>query len=221
MSFHILSSGVRFQSIAVPYRYDVGRLRCVMDDVLSDGDIAANLRKARELAGLSQDHVASGMRERGHAYHRTTVYKIESSVRKVPAVELPALADVLDTTIDELLAVPRAHDRVFVLHMADVEEEELEEEVARSIRAWMRALTDLNELADSWLDDPSEDVQAMIRTVRSYPEWPEDFLMGVLKDFRESPDDDEEFESDELEEAADVTEPGARKLTPVRDVPRG
>lgn len=69
---------------------------------------AANLKAAREHAGLSQEAVAQGMREMGYRFHQQTIGKIEAGDRDVGFHEAVALASVIGTTI-HMLARPPGH----------------------------------------------------------------------------------------------------------------
>jgi transcriptional regulator with XRE-family HTH domain len=70
--------------------------------------LAANLKVARETAGLSQEAVAQGMRETGYRFHQQTIGKIEAGDRIVSAEEASALASVIGTSIYMLLR-PAGH----------------------------------------------------------------------------------------------------------------
>jgi transcriptional regulator with XRE-family HTH domain len=57
---------------------------------------AANLKYARERAGLTQDQLAAKMAELGFAFSQATIWKIEQGRRPVRIAEFQALSDVLD-----------------------------------------------------------------------------------------------------------------------------
>jgi transcriptional regulator with XRE-family HTH domain len=61
--------------------------------------IAARLREARKMAGVSQGHVAKLL-----DMHRPTISEIEAGNRRVSAEELSKLADIYDVTVSWLLA---------------------------------------------------------------------------------------------------------------------
>lgn len=61
--------------------------------------VAARLREARKLAGLSQGQVAKLLR-----LHRPTITEIEAGNRRVSAEELSQLAEIYDVTVSWLLA---------------------------------------------------------------------------------------------------------------------
>lgn len=68
----------------------------------TDQRFAANFRHAREKAKLSQDDVAEQMRERGYAWHQTTVYRVESASQRVRLGEAEALAAIVGTDASAL-----------------------------------------------------------------------------------------------------------------------
>lgn len=61
--------------------------------------VAARLREARKLAGISQGHVAKLL-----GVHRPTISEIEAGNRRVSAEELSQLASIYDVTASWLLA---------------------------------------------------------------------------------------------------------------------
>lgn len=63
------------------------------------GLIAARLREARKMAGLSQGQVAKML-----GLHRPTVSEIEAGNRRVSAEELSQFAEIYDVTVAWLLA---------------------------------------------------------------------------------------------------------------------
>jgi transcriptional regulator with XRE-family HTH domain len=70
--------------------------------------LAANLKAAREAAGLSQEAVAQGMRDAGYRFYQQTIGKIEAGDRTVSAEELFALASVIGSSV-YMLARPAGH----------------------------------------------------------------------------------------------------------------
>jgi transcriptional regulator with XRE-family HTH domain len=69
---------------------------------------SANLRIARERAGMSQAALATLMREMGHdAFRQNTIYRIETGQRAVIIDEAYALARITRTSLDRL-AQPEA-----------------------------------------------------------------------------------------------------------------
>ena len=74
---------------------------------MTDERFAANLKAARERAGLSQRQLAERMAEAGHPMPQQTINRIESGTRKVRGVgEARSLAQALGTTVD-ILSLPR------------------------------------------------------------------------------------------------------------------
>jgi transcriptional regulator with XRE-family HTH domain len=69
----------------------------------ADEAFGAALRGAREASGLSQIQVAESMRERGFDFLQQTIYKIESSRRKVSVGEALALCEVVGVPLDTLV----------------------------------------------------------------------------------------------------------------------
>ena len=63
---------------------------------------AANLKCAREQAGLTQDQLAAKMAERGFAFSQATIWKIEQGRRPVRIAEFHALSEVLDEPLYSL-----------------------------------------------------------------------------------------------------------------------
>ncbi|MEJ7669603.1 MAG: helix-turn-helix transcriptional regulator [Casimicrobiaceae bacterium] len=61
--------------------------------------VAARLREARKMAGLSQGQVAKLL-----ALHRPTISEIEAGNRRISADELPRFAEAYDVTVSWLLA---------------------------------------------------------------------------------------------------------------------
>jgi len=61
--------------------------------------VAARLREARKLAGISQGQVAKLL-----GVHRPSITEIEAGNRRVSAEELSKLADIYDVTVSWLLA---------------------------------------------------------------------------------------------------------------------
>lgn len=61
--------------------------------------VAARLREARKMAGLSQGQVAKLL-----ALHRPTISEIEAGNRRISADELPRFAEIYDVTVSWLLA---------------------------------------------------------------------------------------------------------------------
>lgn len=79
-----------------------------MPDQLSPPDIlerqfAANIAALRRDRGLSQQELADAMTSRGHAFHQTTVNKVEDGKRKVSLVEAIDLASIFDVSIELLI----------------------------------------------------------------------------------------------------------------------
>lgn len=85
--------------------------------------IARRLAERRQAIGINQTELAARMTERGSAWSRTTVQKLESGKRgAVSAQELLALALVLDVPPVMLIADPRQPGTVPVADGLDVDQ---------------------------------------------------------------------------------------------------
>ena len=62
--------------------------------------LAWNLKVLRERAGMSQAALAEAMTGRGHPWHQSTVYRVESGRQTVKFEEVAALAEILHTSMD-------------------------------------------------------------------------------------------------------------------------
>lgn len=89
-----------------------------MDEVgQTDQRFAANLRLARERAGMSQDDLAQRMSDQGYKFHQNTITRIESGRRKVSLEEANQLAQAVGTTVDALSRpTGLARDAWMILH---------------------------------------------------------------------------------------------------------
>ena len=66
---------------------------------------AREVRRLRELRGLSQTDLAARLRERyGLKFHQATIDRVEKGVRPCRLDEVYALAEVLGSTVDDMLA---------------------------------------------------------------------------------------------------------------------
>jgi transcriptional regulator with XRE-family HTH domain len=93
--------------------------------------IATNLTTQRKRARLSQEAVASALREMGHdTWSRSTLSQIEQGGRRVTAVELLHLAVALRTTAPDLLDPTRVTEGL-VRVAGDMLP-------AQTVRAWLR-----------------------------------------------------------------------------------
>ena len=75
---------------------------------------AREVRRLRELRGLSQTDLAAQLRER-HAlkFHQATIDRVEKGVRPCRLDEVYALAEVLGSTVDDMLADWSSADSAF------------------------------------------------------------------------------------------------------------
>jgi transcriptional regulator with XRE-family HTH domain len=69
---------------------------------LTEHRFAANLRAAREAAGMSQGRLADEMVARGWPWHQQTVTRVETGRRMVRLGEAKAAAEILQTSLDRL-----------------------------------------------------------------------------------------------------------------------
>jgi transcriptional regulator with XRE-family HTH domain len=69
---------------------------------MADELFAAGVREQRERLKMSQGELARRMDARGFPYYQQTVRRIEDGRRKVSVGEAKALAQILDTTMDQL-----------------------------------------------------------------------------------------------------------------------
>ena len=73
----------------------------------ADGWLAANIKAARELAGLTQDQVAQQMQDAGHRrFYQQTMTRVEAAEQIVSGAEMQSLARITGTTMEELLRPP-------------------------------------------------------------------------------------------------------------------
>lgn len=76
-----------------------------------------NVRKLRERAGLSQPGLADAMRERGHPWHQSTVYRVESGKQPVGYWAARDLAEILRTSTDSFAWKPAEANAADHLYM--------------------------------------------------------------------------------------------------------
>ena len=75
---------------------------------------AREVRRLRELRGLSQTDLAAQLRERhGLKFHQATIDRLEKGVRPCRLDEVYALAEVLGSTVDDMLADWSSADSAF------------------------------------------------------------------------------------------------------------
>ncbi len=82
---------------------------------LTEQRFAANLRVMREAAGLSQVALAQEMESLGWPWHQQTVTRIESGRRLVRLGEAKSVADILETSLDQLTEPTVAMQRTELL----------------------------------------------------------------------------------------------------------
>ena len=69
---------------------------------LTEERFAANLRAVREASGMSQGRIADEMAARGWPWRQQTVTRVENGRRMVRLGEAKAVAEILETSLDEL-----------------------------------------------------------------------------------------------------------------------
>ena len=68
-----------------------------------DVTFVTNMKAYREAQGIGRGRFAQLMSERGHSWHESTVPKVEAGTRSVKIGEALAVAQILKTTVTELL----------------------------------------------------------------------------------------------------------------------
>ena len=145
-----------------------------MDTVKDFGELGARIRQVRLGTGLDQTGLAQRCR-----LERTALSRIESGERKVSALELARIAEVLQVTLSDLVLLPLADVRAA---RPPVDEDSRPEE-RESFRAGLdldRAWRDLCQLRDDGLLEPvdlgmggegigsPEQARALAREVRGF-----------------------------------------------------
>lgn len=145
-----------------------------MDAVKDFGELGARIRQVRLGTGLNQTGLAQCCR-----LERTALSRIESGERKVSALELARIAEVLQVTLSDLVLLPLADVRAA---QPPVDEDSRPEE-RESFRAGLdldRAWRDLCQLRDDGLLEPvdlgvggegigsPEQARALAREIRGF-----------------------------------------------------
>lgn len=99
-------------------------------------NFAVNLKQAREALGMSQEAVAEKMQERGHSFHQATVYKIENGARRVQLVEALDLAEILESSIRDLVRAPDEQRLIYEIRSRSQELFEIQREILRAVHAY-------------------------------------------------------------------------------------
>ena len=89
------------------------------DEAPAGGDalFGHNVRRLRERRELSQTALADAMREHGHPWHQSTVYRIESGRQPVSYWEAVDLAEILETSMDSFAWKPAEENAADHLYM--------------------------------------------------------------------------------------------------------
>ncbi|WP_420368594.1 helix-turn-helix domain-containing protein [Curtobacterium sp. L1-20] len=122
-----------------------------------EGAFARGVRLHREQRGESQQWLADQMRDAGHEWHQSTVYKVETGKRKVMVEEAASIADIFGVPIAQLLA---SSDRVVAMNRVLTSAHSLADTIyeldvmalkAHRLRAALAvACADYDDLEDSW-----------------------------------------------------------------------
>jgi transcriptional regulator with XRE-family HTH domain len=106
---------------------------------LADEMFAVNIRQTRERLKLSQGEIARRMADRGFPFYQQTIRRIEEGRRKVSVGEAKAIAEILDTTVDQLTAsVPEA-DAALAVTVASMSVRASARKVSRAVAALLGA----------------------------------------------------------------------------------
>jgi transcriptional regulator with XRE-family HTH domain len=81
--------------------------------------VSAEIRRERLAQGISQDELAARLQRYGWDVGRTTITKIELGERCVTDFELVALADVLQITVEAMIAAAERKNVVRMLNDLD------------------------------------------------------------------------------------------------------
>ncbi|EFV14742.1 helix-turn-helix transcriptional regulator [Segniliparus rugosus] len=73
-----------------------------------DQNFARQVQQLREEQGLTQGALARKLRERGLAFHQTTVQRLESGERPAKLGEAFVIAEVLGSTVEAMISTPKA-----------------------------------------------------------------------------------------------------------------
>jgi transcriptional regulator with XRE-family HTH domain len=129
---------------------------------LTDDMFAVNIHQTRERKKLSQGELARRMAERGFPFYQQTIRRIEEARRKVSVGEAKALAEILDTTVDQLTAsVPEA-DAALAVTAASIDVWDRAREVWKAVAALLAA----REAAEKVLADTDGTQWAQVREMR-------------------------------------------------------
>ena len=123
------------------------------DDTLDPVErwFAANLKAAREQAGLSQEAVAAQMREEGHNWRQQTVAKIENGTQAVKLGEAHSVAQIVGSTA-ERLAWPLEQARLGM--------------VLRGATGRLRKLRDEHQAAGEKLEQARQRLEKLVKDLR-------------------------------------------------------
>jgi transcriptional regulator with XRE-family HTH domain len=108
-----------------------------------DDQVAANIRRHREAAGLSQADLAAEMSRLGWPYHPQTVHRIEQGSRKVPVGEAAALAEILGVSLAGLTWPDPVSDTVAWFGLFTARADQAYEKIAEGTRDLLFAAAQL------------------------------------------------------------------------------
>ena len=90
-----------------------------------------NLRRFREVQGLTQADLAASLKAEGLAFHQQTIQKIERGERQPRLAEAVAIAEALGVELDELLISPDINNLALLQTHVDDAKHELWKAIAR------------------------------------------------------------------------------------------
>jgi transcriptional regulator with XRE-family HTH domain len=114
---------------------------------VTDDLFAAAVREARERKKMSQGELARRMADRGFPYYQQTIRRIEDGRRKVSVGEAKALAQILETTIDQLTWPTQEASAAALLDMNITRAGQAYEEISRWTGTLLWALGQLETAA--------------------------------------------------------------------------
>lgn len=110
---------------------------------------AANVRRLREAAGLSQGEVARRMAGRDWPYYQQTVARVEDGRRKPGIGEAQALASILGATVEQMTLPGEEAEAVIVLERAAESAERAWLQIALSANDLLSAQRDIRRVTDA------------------------------------------------------------------------
>lgn len=153
-----------------------------------------NMKSRREELGMSQTALANEMRDLEFAFHQQTVQRVESGERPIRLDESYAIAAILETTVERLLAEPVTASAFALAGRIAERRATLRKQFDQDLedRIDLAALLDhvpeatwsgrLSLLGESWVDEPIEQVVLGWRKEREADSARERVLSGDTAD---------------------------------------